>query len=68
MNQKDQHKERWHGEIKILSSEHENQEVILNQRTMHEFSSQKVQIKWWQARHGNIEIETAHNHIYAQEN
>ena len=46
MKQKGQHKEQWDAEIKIISSEHENQEVILNQRTMHEVSSQKVQIKW----------------------
>ena len=46
MKQKDQHKEQWDAEIKIIHSEHEIQEVILNQRTMHEVSSQKVQIKW----------------------
>ena len=50
MKQKDQHNERWNTEINTISSEHENQEVILNERTMHKFSSQKVQIKWWQVR------------------
>lgn len=46
MKQKDQHKEQWDAGIKKIRSEDENPEVVLNQKTMHQFSSQKVQTKW----------------------
>ena len=67
MKQKVEHKERWDTEINTISSEHENREHIINQRTMHEFSSQQVQIKWWQVKHRNIGMETAHKHNSEQD-